>query len=136
VTIHNLSENVSQSSVPGSPATLLSPRQLLLVSALGIFFWFAFALVVRFGSALNIFGGVAGVVTFLMSIPLAWLLIVVIRAAATLSAGQLLPGMALSIAAAALCDGIVLTWMPGSTATKPARSSWAQPTFFGGWASS
>lgn len=96
-----------------NPTTnLLSSKQLLVVISLGVFFWFVFAMVIRFGSELGILGGTIGAATFLFSIPIAWLLIVGIKAIAGLVTGQIFAGLGISTATAGLCDGIALTWMP------------------------
>jgi hypothetical protein len=49
----------------------LSKKQLLVVITLGVFFWFVFAMAIRLGNELGIFGGAIGAVTFLLSIPIA-----------------------------------------------------------------
>jgi hypothetical protein len=93
-------------------ANNLSSKQLLIVISLGVFFWFAFAMVIRLGNGLGIFGGAIGAVTFLLSIPIAWFLILGIKAIAGLHTGQVMSGLGISSATAGLCDGIALTWMP------------------------
>jgi hypothetical protein len=90
----------------------LSSKQLLIVCSLGVFFWLVFALVIRFSNGMGIFGGTIGAVTFLLSIPIAWLLILGIKVMARLSTGQIMSGLGISSATAGLCDGIALTWMP------------------------
>jgi hypothetical protein len=90
----------------------LSKKQLLVVISLGVFFWFVFAMVIRFGNGLGIFGGAIGAVTFLLSIPIGWFLIVGIKAMAGLAIGQIMTGLGISSATAGLCDGIALTWVP------------------------
>jgi hypothetical protein len=90
----------------------LSSKQLLMVISLGVFFWFVFAMLIRLGHSLGIFGGSIGAVTFLFSIPIAWLLIVGIKALARLGNGQIMTGLGISSATAGLCDGIAITWMP------------------------
>jgi hypothetical protein len=55
----------------------LNNQQLLVVSSLGVFFWFAFAMLIQLGNRLGIFGGMIGALTFLGSIPVAWFLILV-----------------------------------------------------------
>jgi hypothetical protein len=90
----------------------LSSKQLLIVCSLGVFFWLVFALVIRFGNGIGIFGGAIGVVTFLFSVPIAWFLILGIKAMAGLHTGQVMTGLGISSATAGLCDGIALTWMP------------------------
>jgi hypothetical protein len=96
-----------------NPTTnMLNSKQLLVVISLGVFFWFVFALLIRFGNELGIFGGAMGAATFLFSIPVAWLLIIGIKAMAGLMTGQIFAGLGISTATAGLCDGIALTWMP------------------------
>lgn len=113
------SEKRSMPSVRTLPDYLLSRRQLAILIALGIVFWFVFAMAIRFTSGLGLLGGAIGVATFLLSIAVGWLIVLLLRRLAGLSAGQLLPGVALSTAAAALCDGIALTWMPWLYGTDP-----------------
>ncbi len=90
----------------------LSSKQILIVCSLGVFFWLVFALVIRFGNGMGIFGGAIGAVTFLLSVPIAWFLILGIKTMAGLTTGQIMTGLGISSATAGLCDGIALTWMP------------------------
>ena len=122
------------SSVQVSSENRLSTKPLVIVSALGIFFWFVFAMLIRLTSGLGLLGGSAGVATFLLSIPIAWLTVVVIRGLAKLSADQLVAGVGMSLAAATLCDGIAFTWAPWLMGTSRVGFFWAQATLFGAWA--
>lgn len=114
-------EKRSVPSIQTLPGYLLGRKQLAILIVLGVVFWFVFAMAVRFTSGLGIFGGVVGVATFLLSIAIGWLIVLLLRRLAGLSVGQLVPGVALSTAAAALCDGIALTWMPSLYGTEPAE---------------
>jgi hypothetical protein len=90
----------------------LNSQQLLVVSSLGVLFWFVFAMLIQLGNRLGTFGGAIGAMTFLGSIPVAWLLILVIKTMAGLTTGQIFTGLGISSAIAGLCDGIALTWHP------------------------
>jgi hypothetical protein len=105
-------KNKMSSSDQVSQFYMLSARQLVIVIALGVFFWFVFALFIRFTGPLGIFGGVIGIVPLLANIPVAWLLTVIIKRMAGLVGGQIFAGMALSTAVAVICDGAALTWFP------------------------
>jgi hypothetical protein len=104
--------SIQDMATPAPTKNNLSSKQLLVVISLGVFFWFIFAMVIRLGNELGIFGGAIGAVTFLLSIPIAWLLIVSIKALAGLGNGQIMTGLGISSATAGLCDGIAITWMP------------------------
>jgi hypothetical protein len=96
-----------------TPATnTLNRKQLMVLISLGVFFWFVFAMLIRWGNSLGIFGGSIGAVTFLGSIPIGWILILGIKAMVGLAPGQIFAGLGISTATAGLCDGIALTWMP------------------------
>jgi hypothetical protein len=104
--------SMQNTTLLNSANNALNNQQLLVVSSLGVFFWFAFAMLIQLGNRLRIFGGMIGALTFLGSIPVAWLLILVIKAMAKLAAGQIFTGLGISSAIAGLCDGIALTWLP------------------------
>jgi hypothetical protein len=78
-------------------------------------------LAVRFGSPLGFFGPVASATAFTLGIPMCWLSVLFIKKAAMLGAGQTLPGIAVGLVAATLCDGIALTWGRGLYGSDPAQ---------------
>jgi hypothetical protein len=88
----------------------LAPWQIALLVVLGIAFWFAAVLAVRFGSTAGIFGPTASVITFVLAIPICWVSVLFIKKIAKLEAGQTVSGVGIGIVAATFCDGIALTW--------------------------
>jgi hypothetical protein len=90
---------------------------------IGIAFWFAAAMTVRFGGPAGFFGPTANVFVFALTIPICWLSVVCIRKVASLAAGQTVPGIAIGLVAATLCDGIGLTWGNGLYGTDPVMTT-------------
>lgn len=87
-------------------------RQAFVVIALGLLFWFAGVLVIRFGAPAGLFSSTAAPWLFLLSLPGAALTVWVVQRVAGLSRAQLLPALGLGTAVAMHCDGIALTWFP------------------------
>lgn len=112
VTAHLNGSNAAGLPRTSTQTTELSKQQLIMLTVLGIVFWFLFVLVIRYTLPLGIYGGVAGGVTFLVTIPAGYGLVVAIEKLARLTTAQLVPGFTLATACAALCDGTALTWMP------------------------
>ncbi len=106
----------------------LTPQQLATVSAIGVILWFAAAKTVFFGSAAGFFGPTASLLTFIIAIPICWLSVWVSKKLARLAPGQTLPGIAIGLVAATLCDGIALTWGQRLYGSDP-----AQVTFGAAW---
>lgn len=111
-----IQDNVGQGS-----GSLLSARQLAIVTGLGIAFWYAAAVFIRYAAESGYLGGGAGVVTFGLCFPGSWLTVWLIRRAAGLSARQVVTGVGIATGVAAFCDGTALTWYPvlyGETAER------------------
>lgn len=97
----------------GKRFNALSVRQLAALIALGVEFWFAAAMTVRFGSTSGFFGPSASLIAFAVAVPVSWLSMLLCKKIAHLKAGQTLPGIAIGLVAATLCDEIALTWGRG-----------------------
>jgi hypothetical protein len=97
----------------GNRSDALDPGQLAKVIVLGVVFWFAAAMTVRFGSAAGFFGPSTSMIAFAVTIPVCWLSVLLIKKIARLNVGQTLPGIVLGTVAATCCDGIALTWGRG-----------------------
>ncbi len=91
----------------------LATGQLGLVVVLGVAFWFAAAMGVRFGSAAGFFGATASLLTFALTVPVCWLAVLFVKKMAKLEAGQVVPGIVVGVVVATFCDGIALTWARG-----------------------
>jgi hypothetical protein len=91
-------------------ACSLSSTQTARSIALGIFFWFVAALCVRYFSSAESAGGPRSLLTFALSIPGGWLVMWITRRVAALQPAQMVPGLAMGVAAASFCDGIAMTW--------------------------
>lgn len=94
--------------------------QAIGLAGLGILLWFTGALFIRYGIPVGLFGGLAGIVLFALSVPLAPILISMGKRLGALRQDQLLPGIALMSAVAMLCGGIALTWFPVLYGDNPA----------------
>jgi hypothetical protein len=89
---------------------LLSPGQMARTAAVGVIYWFMAALFVRYTPEAGVFGRATGVATFVLSVPVAWLGVVILRWAAALQPERIVAGVAFGTGAATFCDGIALTW--------------------------
>jgi hypothetical protein len=110
-------------SIPGAER-LHAPRalgsmQAIAAFALGIFFWFLAAMFVRVTEGTGIFGGQAGIVTFIAGVPASWLIVVIVAKLARLAKHQLTSGIAIATGAATLCDGLAMTWFPSLYGNDP-----------------
>ncbi len=104
-------------------ADLLAPSQAWKVVAIGLAFWYAAAVFVRYAGPAGYFdGGLANAITFAGVIPASWLTVWIVKRAAALHPPQVVPGLALATGAAALCDGLALTWAPGLYGTEPGQA--------------
>jgi hypothetical protein len=115
---------------------LLAPSQAWKAIAIGLAFWYAAALFVRYAGPAGYFdGGLANAITFAGVIPASWLTVWIVKRAAGLQPPQVVPGLALATGAAALCDGLALTWMPSlyATGTEPALHGAAGILWGVGW---
>lgn len=104
-------------------ATALSRGQLGLLIVLGVVFWFAGAMAVRFGAPAGFFGPTASVLAFALGIPICWLSVLFIKNVARLAVGQTVPGIAIGLVAATLCDGVGLTWGNGLYGSDPVMTT-------------
>ncbi len=64
------------------------------------------------GIPLGLFRGVASLLLFALTVPLAWGTIWLVQRIAGLKAAQLPAGIAVASAAALLADGVALSWVP------------------------
>jgi hypothetical protein len=113
-----IADKPTQKALGTNPQTL-SGRQVFIVLALGVVLWLAAALCIRYTVPLGIYGGLIGIITFLVSIPISALLVFIVKGPAALDRAQIVPGIGLSVAAATLCDGVALTWTPSLYGSKP-----------------
>jgi hypothetical protein len=90
---------------------MLSFHQVVRTIVLGVLFWFAAAMIIRYqGSLLT--EGETRALMFVLAFPLAWTFMYVLKALAGLRTGQVVAAVSLCTAAAAFCDGIALGWFP------------------------
>jgi hypothetical protein len=90
----------------------LASRQFWLCVAAGLVFWFAAALFCGVAAPAGWFGGPGSALLFVAALPGLWAAVVVTRRVAGLSAAQLYPGVSVATMAAAMCDGVAITWAP------------------------
>jgi hypothetical protein len=90
----------------------LAQRQFGICVAIGVVFWFLAALFCRFAAPAGWFGGLGSLALFVVALPSLWVAVVIMRRAAGLSAAQIFPGMSVGTMAAAMCDGVAITWAP------------------------
>ncbi|MBC8161829.1 MAG: hypothetical protein H7Z42_11475 [Roseiflexaceae bacterium] len=105
----------------GKRPDALALGQLAMLVVLGVIFWFVAAMAVLFGSSAGVFGPTASVLTFVLVVPICWLSVLFVKKVARLEAGQTVPGIAVGVVAATLCDGIALTWGRQLYGTDPAQ---------------
>jgi hypothetical protein len=104
-----------------SGTVALTRGQLAAVIAIGVAFWFSAALTVQFGAPAGFFGPTASALLFAVSIPICWLSVLLTKKLARLRAGQTLPGIAIGLVAATICDAVALTWGRGLYGSDPAQ---------------
>lgn len=90
---------------------MLSPRQIVILSAIAALFWLAATAWIRLCPA-ALTDPWRGSLGFIASIPVCWLCVRFGRRAADLSPAQLVPGTAVVVAVAALIDASALRWAP------------------------
>jgi hypothetical protein len=88
---------------------MLSTKQLSIAVATGLFFWFAFAILIRMLAPLYD-QGVYNAILFLACIPITWFTMSLIIRVASLREDQILAGIGVALATATLCDGLAVTW--------------------------
>ncbi len=89
---------------------MLSVRQLLILSVLGVIFFLGDVAWIRWAPVF-ISNALWGDVAFLASIPVAWVCVWLARYIAGLGASQIIPGLTVMVLVAALLHGIGLRWM-------------------------
>lgn len=89
---------------------MLSTKQLSISVALGLFFWFFFAIAIQLAPML-FDQGLINLALFVISIPIAWLLVSLIVVIASLAPHQILAAICVAVGSASLCDGLALTWL-------------------------
>ncbi len=90
-----------------SPSTLRVPWLI----ALGVAFWFLAAMMVRFiGSFVFIEGSITLVLTFALTIPMAWAFFWLGKALSGARGADLLPAVSILTFVALCLDGVALTW--------------------------
>ena len=94
-----------------SGSHLLSAGQFFRVAIFAILFWFVAALFVNYGSQAGFFGGIAGLFMFVITVPVGWLSVKLLKKIASLHSSQMISGIATATAVATFFDGIALTWM-------------------------
>jgi hypothetical protein len=97
---------------PAGAGLSLSLRQTAILAAWGILLWFLAAMFIRCAPEGYFEGGLLNATLFVAAVPLSWLTIRATRRVAALGRHQLVAGTAVASAAAMLCDGIALTWIP------------------------
>lgn len=90
---------------------MLSGRQVAILVLLGLALWGAATAYIRLLPGMMA-DPLAGDLSFVTAIPMAWLSIILVRRAAGLSRDQLMAGVSVVGAAAMLIDGAVLHWAP------------------------
>jgi len=89
---------------------MMTTRQLVILTVYGIAFWFTAAICVKLGGSIGIFGKTASVFTFLISIFISWLSILLNIKIANLSSQQIVPGVCYGLMIATFFDSIFITW--------------------------
>jgi hypothetical protein len=90
---------------------MLSSRQFLVLTVLGVAFWALATAQIRWLPN-SITGSVAGGVTFVTSVPVGWLSVRIAQRCASLSREQLPAGILITGATAMMIDGALLHWAP------------------------
>ena len=103
------SERAHESAVTAASIPL-GRRQVAIVVAWGVVFWFIAAVFIRQAPVGLFGGGLATALLFAATVPIAWPSAWITRSLAALKPDQVVVGTALASAAAMLCDGIGLTW--------------------------
>ncbi len=108
------------SAVAAASTGRLRRGQAVSLAGLGILLWFTGALFIRYGIPVGLFGSWAGIVLFVLSVPLAPVLVSMAKRLGALHRDQLVPGVAFMSAVAMLCGGVALTWFPVLYGDNPA----------------
>jgi len=90
---------------------MLTPAQKWISVALGLGLWIAGILVIRYTWRFQLFGDhPTGVASYVISVPLAFAMVWIMRRAAGLGRDQVSTGVAIAAAVAGLADGLAMTW--------------------------
>lgn len=89
---------------------MLSTKQISISIALGVFFWFVFAIAIQYTPFL-FDQGFNHVALFVLSIPVVWIIVSLLIKVATLKSSQILYGICVAVGSASLCDGLAITWL-------------------------
>mmetsp|Transcript_11502 Transcript_11502/g.19710 ORF Transcript_11502/g.19710 Transcript_11502/m.19710 type:complete len:289 (-) Transcript_11502:163-1029(-) len=89
----------------------VSQSQLTTLALLGLAFWFLGAVIIQFLGS-HIFGHVKSLLTFLLTIPLAWFCVTFVSKVSSLTDEQLVSGIGIGLSVAMLADSVALTWIP------------------------
>jgi hypothetical protein len=90
---------------------MLTRAQKWMSAALGFGLWIAGILVIRYTWRYQLFGDhPTGIASYVISIPLAFGMVWIMRRAAGLTKHQLPSGVAIAVAVAGLADGLAMTW--------------------------
>ncbi|WOE74490.1 hypothetical protein [Alterisphingorhabdus coralli] len=93
-------------------APRLSAKQISISIIMGVILWFAAALLLRFLGQADLLEQGNMALLYALVIPGTVPFVYLIRMVASIQSGQLGPALAIATAAAALCDGMALTWLP------------------------
>ena len=98
----------------------LTPRQVRLSLVLGAVLWFLAALLLRYVGTAGGFDGANRALLFAAILPGSIPVVLLFRRVLALGPGQLTGAVALGTAAAALLDGLALSWWPALYGTETA----------------
>jgi hypothetical protein len=96
----------------------LTSRQIGLCVALGIALWFLAALLLRLVGLAGAFEGWSRALLFVAIVPGSVPVVLMFRAVVGLAGGQLPGAVAIGTAAAAMLDGLALSWWPALYGTR------------------
>jgi hypothetical protein len=91
----------------------LSTHQIFRATIMGVILWFFAALLLRYFGPMGAFEGIARIVTYALIIPGTLPFVFLVKKIAGLASDQIAIGYSVATAAAMLCDGIALAWLPG-----------------------
>lgn len=90
----------------------LSRMQAVIMGICGVILWLAAAMLLRWLIPLGALEGTARYVVYALTIPGTVPFVLGLTRIAGLSTAQLVPGYSLATAAALLCDGMAVAWVP------------------------
>lgn len=98
----------------------LTVRQITLLVIIGVVLWFLAANLLRYLGPLGIYDGGLQIFLYAAIIPGTYPFVLMTQKIARLAPDQIGLGYSLATAAATLCDGIALAWLPALYGTAPA----------------